>query len=121
MWQPLCYAQIGGLAVATFITLLLVPVLYSIAVLDLRIVKWETKPKETLKTPGKDMHTERESSQTKSEATDLVIEPVLEQEAIARLAYFYWEDRGCQNDSPDENWFKAEAELRNRLAAAATD
>jgi hypothetical protein len=47
VWQPLYYAQIGGLAVATFITLLLVPVLYSIAVLDLRIVKWETKPKES--------------------------------------------------------------------------
>lgn len=40
LWQPLCYAQIGGLAVATFITLLLVPVLYSIAVLDLKIVRW---------------------------------------------------------------------------------
>ena len=43
LWKPLCYAQIGGLAVATFITLLLVPVFYSIAVLDLKIVKWETK------------------------------------------------------------------------------
>jgi multidrug efflux pump subunit AcrB len=41
LWQPLCYAQIGGLAVATFITLLLVPVLYSIFVLDLKVVKWE--------------------------------------------------------------------------------
>ncbi len=40
LWQPLCYSQIGGLAVATFITLLLVPVLYSIFVLDLKIVKW---------------------------------------------------------------------------------
>jgi len=40
LWQPLCYAQIGGLSVATFITLLLVPVLYSIFVLDLKIVKW---------------------------------------------------------------------------------
>ena len=40
LWQPLCYAQIGGLAVATFITLLLVPVFYSIAVLDLKVVKW---------------------------------------------------------------------------------
>jgi len=39
---PLCYAQIGGLAVATFITLLLVPVFYTIAVLDLRFVTWET-------------------------------------------------------------------------------
>jgi multidrug efflux pump subunit AcrB len=48
LWQPLCYAQIGGLTVATFITLLLVPVLYSIAVLDLKIVKWEIKPQETL-------------------------------------------------------------------------
>ena len=45
LWQPLCYAQIGGLAVATFITLLLVPVLYSIAVLDLHVVRWETEPR----------------------------------------------------------------------------
>src|SRR5262250_1061197 len=41
LWQPLCYSQIGGLGVATFITILLVPVLYAIFVLDLRIVKWE--------------------------------------------------------------------------------
>ncbi|MGD0902647.1 MAG: efflux RND transporter permease subunit, partial [Terracidiphilus sp.] len=44
LWQPLCYAQIGGLAAATFITLLLVPVFYAIAVLDLKIVRWEEKP-----------------------------------------------------------------------------
>ncbi len=43
LWQPLCYAQIGGLTVATFVTLLLVPVMYSIFVLDLKIVKWEGK------------------------------------------------------------------------------
>jgi multidrug efflux pump subunit AcrB len=41
LWKPLCYAQIGGLAVATFITLLLVPVFYSIFVLDLKWIKWE--------------------------------------------------------------------------------
>ena len=40
LWEPLCYAQIGGLGVATFITLLLVPVLYSIFVLDLKLVNW---------------------------------------------------------------------------------
>jgi multidrug efflux pump subunit AcrB len=45
LWQPLCYAQIGGLTVATFVTLLLVPVLYAIFVLDLKWVTWE-KPKE---------------------------------------------------------------------------
>ncbi len=43
LWEPLCYAQIGGLSVATFIELLLVPVLYALFVLDLKIVKWETK------------------------------------------------------------------------------
>ncbi len=41
LWEPLCYAQIGGLTVATVITLLLVPVLYAIFVLDLRLVRWE--------------------------------------------------------------------------------
>jgi multidrug efflux pump subunit AcrB len=43
LWEPMCYAQIGGLTAATFITLLLVPVIYSICVLDLKIVKWETE------------------------------------------------------------------------------
>ncbi len=42
-WEPLCYAQIGGLIVATFVTLLIVPVLYSVFVLDLKIIKWETR------------------------------------------------------------------------------
>jgi multidrug efflux pump subunit AcrB len=41
LWEPFCYAQIGGLAIATVITLLLAPVFYSISVLDLKIVKWE--------------------------------------------------------------------------------
>ena len=48
LWKPLCYAQIGGLAVATFITLLLVPIIYSIAVLDLKIVRWKTKEAATI-------------------------------------------------------------------------
>jgi multidrug efflux pump subunit AcrB len=42
LWQPLCYAQIGGLVVATVVTLLLVPVMYSFFVLDLKWVKWIT-------------------------------------------------------------------------------
>ena len=46
LWQPLCYAQIGGLTVATFITLLMVPVLYSIMVLDLKWLTWDETPKE---------------------------------------------------------------------------
>jgi len=42
LWEPLCYAQIGGLTIATFVTLLLVPVFYSIVVLDLKLIKWDT-------------------------------------------------------------------------------
>src|SRR4029078_10546967 len=41
LWEPMCYAQIGGLTAATFITLLLVPVIYSIFVLDLKLAKWD--------------------------------------------------------------------------------
>jgi multidrug efflux pump subunit AcrB len=41
LWEPLCYAQIGGLTIATFITLGLVPVLYSFVVLDLKLIRWE--------------------------------------------------------------------------------
>jgi multidrug efflux pump subunit AcrB len=49
LWEGLCYTQIGGLTVATFVTLILVPVLYAIFVLDLGIIKWE---KPTAHTEG---------------------------------------------------------------------
>ena len=42
LWKPPCYSQIGGLGVTTFITLLLVPVLYAIFVLDPKWVKWQS-------------------------------------------------------------------------------
>jgi multidrug efflux pump subunit AcrB len=41
LWQPLCYAQIGGLTIATVLTLVLVPVIYSAVVLDLKWITWE--------------------------------------------------------------------------------
>jgi multidrug efflux pump subunit AcrB len=49
LWEPLCYAQIGGLSVATVITLILVPVIYAIVVLDLKWVKWEKPTHEEAK------------------------------------------------------------------------
>ena len=30
---------------------------------------------------------------------------------VEELAYHYWEDRGRPLGSPDEDWFRAEAEL----------
>ena len=41
LWEPLCYTQIGGLTLATFVTLLLVPVIYAVFVIDLKLVKWD--------------------------------------------------------------------------------
>ncbi len=37
------------------------------------------------------------------------------QDDIASLAYLYWEARGCQGGSPDEDWLRAEQELRARV------
>jgi hypothetical protein len=32
-------------------------------------------------------------------------------EDIAKLAYSYWEARGCRGGCPNEDWFRAEREL----------
>src|SRR5260370_26652855 len=41
LWEPMGYAQMGGMLCATFSTLLLGPVISWIFVLDLKIIKWE--------------------------------------------------------------------------------
>jgi multidrug efflux pump subunit AcrB len=43
LWEPLCYAQVGGLLISTLITLILVPTLYAFAVRDLKWIKWESE------------------------------------------------------------------------------
>lgn len=39
-----------------------------------------------------------------------------EPEQIARLAYSYWQARGCPEGSPEEDWHRAEAELGKQAA-----
>ncbi len=46
LWEPLCYAQIGGLSLATFIELLLAKVFYATTVQDLKLIDWAEKPAE---------------------------------------------------------------------------
>jgi hypothetical protein len=41
---------------------------------------------------------------------------IIAQEEIARLAYSYWEARGCQGGSAQNDWFQAEQELKSRAA-----
>lgn len=38
-------------------------------------------------------------------------------EAIAQIAYGFWESRGCQDGAAIEDWVRAEHEYRQRLAA----
>ena len=47
-----------------------------------------------------------------------VYEPTHEE--IAALAYSYWEARGYQGGSPEDDWLRAEQELRTGCSAAAS-
>jgi hypothetical protein len=49
-----------------------------------------------------------------------VQEMVVDREAVARLAYSYWEARGFIGGSPEEDWLRAEREIRETLAASAS-
>jgi hypothetical protein len=42
-----------------------------------------------------------------------------EREETARIAYLFWEARGYQGGSPEEDWFRAEQELRRKLKTEA--
>ena len=44
---------------------------------------------------------------------------VVKFEDIAKLAYSYWEARGFQGGSPEEDWLRAEQELTGRLTLTA--
>src|SRR5579884_2714599 len=46
------------------------------------------------------------------------VEAGLSREEIAKLAYSFWEGRGYQGGSAEEDWLRAEAQLRGRAAAA---
>ena len=35
-------------------------------------------------------------------------------EQITALAYALWQERGCPDGNPDEDWFKAEQEIRTK-------
>ena len=40
-------------------------------------------------------------------------------EQIALLAYSYWESRGRKGGSPEDDWYRAEQEIRGRLRKAS--
>jgi len=52
-----------------------------------------------------------------SRADAVAVERELSREEIAQLAYSLWEARGCQDGNPEEDWLRAEAQLRQRSLA----
>jgi hypothetical protein len=50
--------------------------------------------------------------------TVYVAERQLSHEEIARVAYSLWEARGCQGGNPEEDWTRAEQQLRLRAVVA---
>lgn len=45
----------------------------------------------------------------------------LEFENVAQLAYFYWQQRGCPDGSPEQDWFQAEQAVQLRRLAKQVD
>jgi hypothetical protein len=41
-------------------------------------------------------------------------------EEVAKLAYKYWQERQGRAGSPEEDWFRAEEVVRNRVKATMT-
>ena len=46
--------------------------------------------------------------------------PAVARDQIATLAYQYWKERGCPDGSPQEDWLRAERELRTLAGEVAT-
>jgi len=55
----------------------------------------------------------KRASYTKGTAVTATVAEEPSTEAIAKLAYSYWEARGCQGGSAEEDWLRAEQELRS--------
>jgi hypothetical protein len=59
------------------------------------------------------------TANTTSDAATALSNSVVTSEDIARLAYSFWEARGYQGGSPEEDWLRAEQEL-NRMVTTAS-
>ena len=60
-----------------------------------------------------------EQSTVPENATENMRPSMSEQEKIALLAYSYWQARGCPEGSSEEDWFRAEEELRSTKTSFA--
>lgn len=65
--------------------------------------------------------TKLEPEQQRVLATSPISPIMVDREMVAQLAHSYWEARGCEGGSPEEDWLRAEQELYGRMAQAASN
>jgi hypothetical protein len=75
----------------------------------------KTRPRRTA-TPARSQRSVPAAETEISDAVLNISETVAgpSRDEVARLAYLYWLERGCQNGSAEEDWFRAEQQLRQR-------
>jgi hypothetical protein len=73
--------------------------------------------RRTTRTKGSESITSEISSKDSRRAA--APEPTVDREAVARLAYSYWEARGFAGGSAEEDWLRAEQEIRTGQATIA--
>ncbi len=68
---------------------------------------------------GKGAKSNRGTPVTERGSQEILNSAVSEHEQIALLAYSYWEARGGQGGSPEEDWYRAEREFYSGRERAA--
>ena len=68
------------------------------------------------KDPGPDAANARQRTAPARSTNPIAGDASPDHQDIARLAYSYWETRGCNGGSPEEDWLRAENDLRVRRA-----
>jgi hypothetical protein len=79
------------------------------------LVPAEPKKRRTVAAP-KTTAVNHKHTKKKTLAPEAAAPPVriVTHDEVAQLAYFYWEARGCQGGSQQEDWLRAEQELKSR-------
>ena len=73
------------------------------------------------KQPAENTNATREEIEAaRARATPIARDPNVITQKVAKIAYQCWRDRGGVGGSPEEDWFRAEQIVRNRLNAALT-
>ena len=74
-----------------------------------------------MKQPAENINaTRQEVESTIDRASRIIQDSQTITEEVAKLAYSYWQERNDVDGSPDEDWFRAEKFVRNRITATVT-